>query len=104
MIYWSILCAILSETRKLEFNQSRYIMLYAIAWQHLSLTVFWGWLSDKIGRKWIMLIGMLIAILTYRAIKKFYEHTSEKYIKRRLASIVDLPVGKSLIAAGDSVF
>jgi MFS family permease len=30
--------------------------------------VFFGWLSDKIGRKWIMLAGMLVAILSYRTI------------------------------------
>ena len=30
--------------------------------------VLFGWLSDKVGRKWIMLIGMLAAVLTYRPI------------------------------------
>ena len=31
--------------------------------------VFFGWLSDRIGRKWIMLIGMLVAgSLSYRFI------------------------------------
>jgi MFS family permease len=30
--------------------------------------VFFGWLSDKMGRKWIMLAGMLIAVLSYRSI------------------------------------
>jgi MFS family permease len=30
--------------------------------------VLFGWLSDKIGRKWIMMAGMLIAILSYRTI------------------------------------
>lgn len=29
-----------------------------------------GWLSDKVGRKWIMMSGMLIAILAYRPIYK----------------------------------
>jgi MFS family permease len=29
------------------------------------LFIFFGWLSDKIGRKWIMLAGMLLAVLTY---------------------------------------
>jgi len=36
--------------------------------------VFFGWLSDKVGRKWIMMAGMLIAILSYRSIyTKMYE-------------------------------
>ncbi|GAA4445846.1 MFS transporter [Ravibacter arvi] len=30
--------------------------------------VFFGWLSDKIGRKWIMLGGMLLGVLAYRPI------------------------------------
>ncbi|MFU1858901.1 MFS transporter [Sphingobacterium sp. NGMCC 1.201703] len=30
--------------------------------------VVFGWLSDKVGRKWIMLGGMLLAVLTYRPI------------------------------------
>jgi len=30
--------------------------------------VLFGWLSDKIGRKWIMMAGMLVAILSYRTI------------------------------------
>jgi MFS family permease len=29
------------------------------------LFVVFGWLSDRIGRKWIMLTGMLLAVLTY---------------------------------------
>jgi MFS family permease len=41
--------------------------------------VFWGWLSDKIGRKWIMMAGMLIAILSYRTIyTKMYETANIK--------------------------
>jgi MFS family permease len=39
--------------------------------------VLFGWLSDKIGRKWIMLLGMLLAICTYRPIyKEFIAITS----------------------------
>ncbi|RYY55466.1 MAG: MFS transporter [Chitinophagaceae bacterium] len=49
------------------FEQSRTIMLWAIAFATPFFVVF-GWLSDKIGRKWIMLAGMLLGILTYRPI------------------------------------
>jgi len=56
------------ETRcKIDFEQSRIIMLWAIAFATPFFLVF-GWLSDKIGRKWIMLIGMLLGVLFYRPI------------------------------------
>ncbi|RDI52319.1 MFS transporter [Flavobacterium glaciei] len=43
------------------------------------LFVFFGWLSDKVGRKYIMMGGMLLAILLYRPIyKQMYETTSVK--------------------------
>jgi MFS family permease len=51
----------------IEFEQSRTIMLWAIAFA-TPFFLFFGWLSDKIGRKWIMMLGMLLGILTYRPI------------------------------------
>ncbi len=56
------------ETKcNIEFEQSRTIMLWAIVFA-TPLFVFWGWLSDKVGRKWIMLLGMLGGIILYRPI------------------------------------
>jgi len=52
---------------KVEFVQSRNVMLIAILMATPCFVLF-GWLSDKVGRKWIMLIGMLAAVLTYRPI------------------------------------
>jgi MFS family permease len=41
--------------------------------------IFFGWLSDKVGRKYIMMGGMLCAILLYRPIyKSMYETTNVK--------------------------
>ena len=41
--------------------------------------IVFGWLSDKVGRKYIMMGGMLLAILLYRPIyKTMYETTSVK--------------------------
>jgi MFS family permease len=31
----------------------------------MPLFVFFGWLSDKIGRKWIIMAGLLLAVITY---------------------------------------
>jgi MFS family permease len=62
----------------IEFEQSRTIMLWAIAFA-TPFFVLWGWLSDKIGRKWIMMLGMLLGILTYRPIfSTFLQDTDSK--------------------------
>jgi MFS family permease len=47
---------------KISFEQSRTIMLWAIALA-TPFFIFWGWLSDKIGRKWIMMAGMALRYL-----------------------------------------
>jgi MFS family permease len=64
------------ETKcNIEFEQSRTIMLWAIAFA-TPFFVFFGWLSDKIGRKWIMMAGMLLGIVTYRPIFNFFLSTT----------------------------
>ena len=66
------------ETKcNIEFEQSRTIMLWAIAFA-TPFFLFFGWLSDKIGRKWIMMAGMLLGIITYRPIfNTFLKDTDE---------------------------
>jgi MFS family permease len=69
---------------KVEFIQSRNLMLWAILMATPCFVLF-GWLSDKVGRKWIMLIGMLAAVLTYRPIyKQFLSLTN---VKNRIEKI-----------------
>jgi len=50
---------------KVDFDQSRTIIIWAILFATPFFIVFGLW-SDKVGRKWIMMGGMLLAILTYR--------------------------------------
>jgi MFS family permease len=57
----------LENTVKIEFMQNREILLWAIALATPFFVVF-GWLSDKVGRKWIMLTGMLLGAVLYRPI------------------------------------
>ena len=56
---------------KVEFVQSRNLMLWAILFATPFFVVF-GYLSDRIGRKWIMMIGMLAGIVTYRPIYQYF--------------------------------
>ena len=54
----------LENVVKLDFDQSKTMLLLAILFATPFFVVFGSW-SDRIGRKWIMLIGMLLAVLTY---------------------------------------
>lgn len=57
----------LENVCKINFDQSRTILIWAILFGTPFFVVF-GNLSDKIGRKWIMMTGMLLAVLFYRPI------------------------------------
>lgn len=65
---------------KVDFEQSRTILIWAILFATPFFVVFGAW-SDKVGRKWIMLAGMLAAVLFYRPIyKEFVADTDiQKY-------------------------
>lgn len=56
---------------KLDFNESRYIIIIAILLATPFFIVFASW-SDKVGRKWIMLAGMFLGIISYRPIYSYF--------------------------------
>jgi MFS family permease len=57
----------LENACKIDFEQTRTILICAIIFATPLFIVF-GNLSDKIGRKWIIIIGMFLAIVSYRPI------------------------------------
>jgi MFS family permease len=61
----------LENTCKVDFNDSRYILLWGIAFATPFFVIFGSW-SDKVGRKWIMLTGMLLGIIFYRPIYQVF--------------------------------
>ena len=68
----------LENTCKMDFVQNRSIMLWAIGLATPFFLIF-GWLSDKWGRKWIMLSGMLLGVIFYRPIfSTFLQDTNAK--------------------------
>jgi MFS family permease len=63
----------IQNTLNIEITQASKLIMYALGLATPFFLVF-GALSDRIGRKWIMLIGMLLAILSYRSIySEMYE-------------------------------
>lgn len=66
----------IEKTMSVDKEQVDSLMFIALMLGTPFFLVF-GWLSDKVGRKWIMMIGMLIAIISYRPIyEKMYQTTN----------------------------
>jgi MFS family permease len=59
----------LENVCKVDFSQTRTIMIWAIIFA-TPLFIFFGNLSDKVGRKWIIMAGLLLAVVLYRPIYK----------------------------------
>jgi MFS family permease len=57
----------LENACKIDFEQTRTILISAIIFATPLFIVF-GHLSDKVGRKWIIILGMFLAIISYRPI------------------------------------
>jgi MFS family permease len=82
----------------IDFEQSRTILLWAIAFA-TPFFIFFGWLSDRIGRKWIMLTGMLLGVVFYRPIySSFLESVAPKTYAGELPYMTGSPVIKKELA------
>ncbi len=57
----------IQNTLNIEIGQASRLIMYSLAFATPFFVIF-GYLSDHIGRKWIMLTGMLLAIIFYRPI------------------------------------
>jgi MFS family permease len=86
----------LENVCKLDFDQSKTMLLLAILLATPFFVIFGGW-SDRVGRKWIMMGGMLLAIVTYPILfrqllnisstESRQEITSQKEIRSSVAFI-----------------
>ena len=54
----------LQSILKVDATSANYIVAIALLLS-MPFFVFFGWLSDRIGRKWIIMLGCLLAALTY---------------------------------------
>jgi MFS family permease len=60
-------------------TSANYIVAIALLFG-MPFFVFFGWLSDRIGRKWIILAGCLLAVLTYMPIYKVMQSAAGSHI------------------------
>lgn len=69
----------IEKTCRVEFVQTRNIVAIALL-IGTPLFIYFGWLSDKFGRKVIMMTGMLLAVLLYRPLyRQMYLLTDVTY-------------------------
>ncbi|MGN7888502.1 MFS transporter [Dyadobacter sp. 22481] len=82
----------LENTCKLDFNESRYILLWAIIFATPFFVIFGSW-SDKVGRKWIMLTGMALGVICYRPIYQYFlDATNVKEMQKTMLLSESEPV------------
>jgi MFS family permease len=87
----------LENTVKIEFMQNREIMLWGIGLATPFFLVF-GALSDRIGRKWIMLSGMLLGVIFYRPIfNTFLKDTNVNEWKKMEGTATPTIISKEIL-------
>lgn len=93
----------LENACKIDFEQSRTILIWAILLA-TPFFVFFGHWSDKVGRKWIMLGGMLLAVTTYHflfgQLYKLADTTNKQVVQvapRKLVSHTPVPASSTHI-------
>lgn len=65
--------------------------------------VVFGWLSDKVGRKWIMLLGMLLAVVCYRPVFQTMYQLSDVTKKQITNENLQMKYEPDKAVAGDTI-
>lgn len=91
----------LQKTCSVEFVQSSTIIAIALM-LGTPFFIFFGWWSDKVGRKFIMMAGLLLAVVLYRPIYKQMYALADVTIKHELPELKSISSDTN-IAEGDTV-
>jgi MHS family proline/betaine transporter-like MFS transporter len=92
----------IEKTCNIEFVQTRNIIAVALV-IGTPLFVYFGWLSDRIGRKMIMMVGMLAAVVLYRPIYRQMYALSDVTKVTEMEALKRIEKTRSITTAGDSV-
>jgi len=76
----------LENVCRIDFGQTRTILIWAIVLA-TPFFIFFGHWSDKAGRKWIMMAGMLLAVFCYRPIYQQMLSVSDLRDKKMVPSL-----------------
>ena len=91
----------IQKTCQIEFVQSNYIIATSLI-IGTPLFIFFGWLSDRIGRKMIMMTGMFLAVVLYRPVYQKMFSLSDLSEKQEI-SHTDSPSMQTITDSGDTV-
>ena len=84
-----------------DYDQANKIVMTAIL-SGVPFYIFFGWLSDRIGRKYILMLSLLMAILFFRPIfEKMYQTTNLQH-KVEDKSVMQMNIKRELASASNT--
>lgn len=92
----------IQKTCHIEFVQSNYIIAIALV-IGTPLFIFFGWLSDRIGRKMIMMTGLLLAVFMYRPIYQKMFSLSDLSTKQEITEGGNFLTATTITESGDTL-
>jgi MFS family permease len=92
----------IQKTCNIEFVQSNYIIATALLIA-TPLFIFFGWWSDRVGRKYIIMAGMLLGVVCYRPIYQKMFDLADLSKKTELENAKSIERSRSFTATGDTI-
>lgn len=92
----------IQNTLNVDISQASRLIMLALLFGTPFFVVF-GALSDRIGRKWIMMAGMLIALLSYRSIYSKMHDVGSVSVKTLVNQKPDSTHSEQVSAAGEQI-
>jgi MFS family permease len=92
----------IQRTCQVDYTQTMYIIATALL-IGTPLFIYFGWWSDKIGRKMIMMIGMLLAVILYRPIYKQMYALADIKGKQEVVDAKVISKTRSINEQGESI-
>lgn len=93
----------IQKTCNIEFIQSNYIIALSLL-IGTPLFIFFGWWSDRVGRKYIMMTGMILGVLLYRPIYQKMYSISDIDKKSEQENARSIERTTSFNSTGDTTF